>query len=73
METGQGHGIWLYLTSQFAYNNAIHNSIGMSPFSIVYQKVPYHLLDLAKLPIGEKFSSAVSDMVEQIIDVQKEA
>jgi len=46
--------------------------MGMSPFSIVYRKAPYHLLDLAKLPIGEKLSSAASVMAEQTIDVQNE-
>ena len=51
--------------AEFAYIS----STGMSPFSIVYKKVPYHLLDLAKLPIGEKFSSATSAMAEQILDV----
>ena len=57
---------------EFAYNNASNSSMGMSPFSIVYRKVSYHLLDLAKLSIGEKFSSAASVMDEQIIYVQKE-
>ena len=58
--------------AEFAYNSTIHSSIGMSHFSIVYLKVSHHLLDLAKLPIGEKFSSAVSVMVEQTINVQME-
>jgi len=40
--------------------------------SIVYRKVPYHLLDLAKLPSGEKLSSSASAMAEQTLDVQKE-
>ena len=44
----------------------------MSPFAIVYRKVPYHLLDLTKLPIGEMFSSTTSAMSEQILDVQEE-
>ena len=44
----------------------------MPPFFIVYRKVPHYLLYLAKLPIGEKFSSATSVMTEQVIDVQKE-
>ena len=57
---------------EIAYNSAIHSSTGMSPFSIIYQKVPHHLLDLAKLPIGEKFSNAASVMTEQAIDIQKE-
>ena len=42
----------------------------MSPVSSVYRKVPHYLLDLAKLPIGEKFSSAASVMAKQTIDVQ---
>jgi len=65
---------WDQVLSQveFAYNNTINNITGMPPFSIVYQKVLHHLLDLAKFPIGEKFSSAASVMAEQTIDVQKE-
>ena len=43
----------------------------MSLFSIVYKKVPHHLLNLARLPIGEKFSSAANAMTEQILDVQE--
>ena len=50
---------------EFGYNSTIHNSAGKSPFSIVYQKIPHHLLDLAKLSIGEKFSSAGSAMSKQ--------
>jgi len=44
----------------------------MSPFAIVYRKVPHHLFDVAKLQIEEKFSSAASIMVEQDIEVQEE-
>jgi len=50
----------------------IHNSMGMSPFAIVYRKIPYHLLNWAKLTNGEKFSSATSVIAEQILDVQEE-
>ena len=64
---------------KFAYNNSISTgmsayniSIGMSYFSIIYKKVYHHLLDLAKLPIREKFSSAASAMAEQILDAQEE-
>ena len=55
--------------AKFAYNSAIHSSTGMSPFSIIYQNISHHLLDLAKLPIGEKLSNATSTMAEQAIDV----
>ena len=58
--------------AEFAYNSSINSSTGMSPFSIIYRKVPHHLLDLAKLPIGEKFSSAASIIAEQILDIQEE-
>jgi len=63
--------VWDQALSQaeFAYNIEIQNSTGMLPFSIVYQKVPHHLLDLDKLPIGEKFRNAASVMAEQAIDV----
>ena len=58
--------------TKFAYNSTVRNSTGILPFAIVYRKIPYHLLDLAKLPIEEKFSSAASVMVEQVIDVQED-
>jgi len=54
--------------TEFAYNS----STSMSPFFIVYRKVHYHLLDLAKLAIGENFSSVASSLAEQILDVQEE-
>ena len=50
--------------AEFSYNNIIYSSMGMSSFYIVYRNVPHHLLDLAKLPIEEKFSSAVSSLIE---------
>ena len=43
----------------------------MSHFLIVYRKVPQHLLDLAKLPVGKRFSSVASAMAKQVIDVQE--
>ena len=58
--------------AEFAFNSMVHNSMGMSLFTIVYRKVHHHLLDLAILPIGEKLSSAGSTMDEQILDVQEE-
>ena len=38
--------------------------MSMSPLSIIYQKVPHHLLDLAKFSLGEKFSNVASAMAE---------
>ena len=40
---------------EIGYNSTMHGSTGMSPFAIVYQKVPHHPIDLAQLPVGEKF------------------
>ena len=37
--------------AEFAHNNSINSLTGMSTFSIVYRKIPHHLLDLAKLRI----------------------
>ena len=53
--------------AEFTCNNTIHSSTGTSPFSIVYRKVPHHLLDFAKLSIGKKFSNAASDKAGQAI------
>ena len=57
--------------AEFAYNSTVHSSMDMSPFAIVYRNVPYHLLDLSKLPIGEKFSSAASVMIGQVFNAQE--
>jgi len=61
-----------FILSEFAlkkFNSQLNGYVTLFYF---YQKVSHHLLDLAKLPIGEKFSNAVSAMAEQAIDVQKE-
>jgi len=58
--------------AKFAYSSSINSSTSMSPFSIVYRKVPHHLLDLAKMSIEYKFSSVASIMAEQVLDVQEE-
>ena len=71
METSQDTGSG-FTSSRVCLQRATHNSTGMSSFSIVYRKVPHHLLDLAKLPTGKKFSNAASAMAMQAIDVQKE-
>jgi len=71
VETGQDTGLG-FTSSRVCLQRAIHNSTGMSSFSIVYRKVPHHLLDLAKLPTDKKFSNAASAMAMQAIDVQKE-
>jgi len=57
--------------AEFAYISTVHSLMSMSPFAIVYRKVPNYLLDLAKLSMREKFSSAASAMVEQVLNVQE--
>jgi len=57
---------------EFAYNNTVHSSTGMPLFVIVYKRVTHHLLDLTKLPIGEKFSNTASVMAEQVLDLQEQ-
>jgi len=48
VETSQERGIKFY-QKRSLFTTA--QRVCMSLFSIVYRKVPYHLLDLAKLPL----------------------
>jgi len=45
--------------------------MGISPFAIIYRKIPHHLQYLTKLPIGEKFNGATSALTKQVLDVQE--
>jgi hypothetical protein len=49
---GNKRGQWDLALSlaEFAYNNSENRSTGRSPFSIVYTKIPRHVVDLEKLP-----------------------
>jgi hypothetical protein len=70
---GNKKGEWdlaLSLT-EFAYNNSQHRSTRRSPFSIVYTKVPRHMVDLLKLPARENSRSVVS-FAENYSDLFKE-
>ncbi|WVZ70559.1 LOW QUALITY PROTEIN: hypothetical protein U9M48_019218 [Paspalum notatum var. saurae] len=63
---GNKKGQWDLALSlaEFAYNNSEHRSTGKSPFSIVYTKVPRHVVDLLKLPSREN-----SDLFKEVHDV----
>ena len=69
METDQEHEIKLYLkqslptTAQSTIQRVCH------PFQLSIRRYLIIPLDLAKLPIGEKFNSAASVMAKQTIDV----
>jgi hypothetical protein len=45
---------------KISYNNSKHRSIGRSPFSIVYTKIPTHVVDLVKLPSRGNSKAALS-------------
>ena len=59
---GNKKGQWDLALSlaEFAYNNSKHRSTRRSPFSIVYTKVPRHVVDLLKLPIRDNSRSAIN-------------
>ncbi|XP_022845368.1 uncharacterized protein LOC111368374 [Olea europaea var. sylvestris] len=57
---------------EFAYNSAVHTTTGKSPFAIVYTEVPYHVVDLVKLPKGNNKSVAAEHLAEEVIEVREE-
>ncbi|CAL2228261.1 unnamed protein product [Prunus armeniaca] len=57
---------------EFAYNSAVHSATGKSPFSIVYIVVPNHVVDLVKLPKGQKTSVAGGKLVEEVVAIRDE-
>ncbi|GJU09507.1 putative CCCH-type zinc finger family protein [Tanacetum coccineum] len=65
---------WDYALPQaeFTFNSATHNSIRRSPFSVVYQKLPRHVVDLVKLPKVHEYSSAAARLVNDSQAIQEE-
>nr|GEX19852.1 putative nucleotidyltransferase, ribonuclease H [Tanacetum cinerariifolium] len=65
---------WDYALPQvkFAFNSATHSSIGRSPFSVLYQKSPRHVVDLVKLPKVHEYSSAAARLAKDSQAIQEE-
>ncbi|GKB34160.1 hypothetical protein Tco_0879102 [Tanacetum coccineum] len=57
---------------EFAFNSTTHSSIGRSPFSVVYQKSPRHVVDLVKLPKVHEYSSAAARLANDSQAIQEE-
>ncbi|GJR00530.1 RNA-directed DNA polymerase [Tanacetum coccineum] len=50
--------------AEFAYNSAVHSSIGFSPFEVMYKTSPRHVVDLVDLP--RKKNIQANRMVEEV-------
>nr|GMC71415.1 homeobox protein cut-like [Ipomoea batatas] len=57
---------------EFAYNSSLHSSIGRTPFSVVYTKVPNHAVDLLQLPRPKQGHNTAEALAEQITTIQEE-
>ena len=58
---------------KFAYNSTVHNSTDLSPFAIVYRKIPPSSYRFSsQLPVGEKFSNSASTLAEQVLSVKEQ-
>lgn len=56
---------------EFAYNSAVHSATGKSPYSLVYNTVPKHVVDLINLPKASGVSQAAGKMAKEIIAVKE--
>ncbi|GJX45491.1 reverse mRNAase [Tanacetum coccineum] len=65
---------WDYALPQaeFAFNSKTHSSIGRSPFSVVHQKSPRHVVDLVKLPKLREYSSTAAKLANDSQAIQEE-
>ncbi|PKI40096.1 hypothetical protein CRG98_039549 [Punica granatum] len=50
----------------------VHSATGRSPFSIVYQKVPRHAIDLIKPPKTYKGNAAAESMAKEVQSMQQQ-
>ena len=57
--------------AKFAYNRSVNRSMGLSPFTIIYESNPRTPLDLAPLPNLKKTHTKVEDLIAQIKEGHK--
>ncbi|KAG7532342.1 Zinc finger CCHC-type superfamily [Arabidopsis thaliana x Arabidopsis arenosa] len=57
--------------AEFAYNHAVNQSVGMSPFKVIYGVVPRCPLDLAPLPDHTRIHGQASNFVEELQELHK--
>nr|GEU68788.1 hypothetical protein [Tanacetum cinerariifolium] len=56
--------------AEFAYNNMVNHSTAKTPFSVVYQKSPNHMLDLVPLPKILGYSIVAKNFAKKIEAIQ---
>ena len=56
---------------EFAYNRSLRQSIGMSPFEVVYGVNPIGPLDLVPYPTKRQFSRDVNERMKEIKRLHK--
>nr|GEU93843.1 putative retrotransposon polyprotein [Tanacetum cinerariifolium] len=56
--------------TKFAYNNMVNRSTGKSSFSVAYQKLPNHTLDLVPLPKVPGYNITAKNFAEKIEVIQ---
>ena len=71
---GDSPGNWDLVLSQaeFAYNNSINRSIGMSPFEIVHGYKPRKPSDLIPLPQHARVSVSVESFAQHIKELHEQ-
>lgn len=58
--------------TEFAYISTLHSAAGLSPFALVYQAVPKHVVDLIQLPNNQRNSIAAERLVNEMRNLQVE-
>ncbi|CAM9000104.1 unnamed protein product [Rhodiola kirilowii] len=56
---------------KFAYNRAVHSTIGMCPFEVVYGFKPFAPIDLLPLPLQERSNMEASKRAEYVMKMHE--